>query len=73
MGCVYHLPFGNGIADDYFSTRWFTSRFSEVTGREAAGVKEVAMEAEHLPEVRGLFTEFGSSLGAFPRPMAHKI
>ncbi len=68
MGCVYHLPFGNGIADDYFSTRWFTSRFVELTGREAAGVKEVAMEAEHLPEVRGLFTEFGTSLGAFLAP-----
>ncbi len=23
MGCVYHLPFGTGIADDYFSTRWY--------------------------------------------------
>jgi glucokinase len=68
MGCVYHLPFGNGIADDYFSTRWFTGRFREVTGREAAGVKEVAIEAEHLPEVRSLFTGFGTSLGAFLAP-----
>ena len=68
MGCVYHLPFGNGIADDYFSTRWFTTRFNELTGREAAGVKEVAMEAEHLPEVRSLFTVFGTSLGAFLAP-----
>jgi len=68
MGCVYHLPFGNGIADDYFSTRWFTSRFVEVTGREAAGVKEVAGEAERLPEVLDLFTEFGTSLGAFLAP-----
>jgi glucokinase len=68
MGCVYHLPFGTGIADDYFSTRWFTSRFHDVTGREAAGVKEVAMEAVHQPEVRVLFTEFGASLGAFLAP-----
>jgi glucokinase len=68
MGCVYHLPFGNGIADDYFSTRWFTSRFVELTGREATGVKEVAMEAERLPAVHDLFTEFGTSLGAFLAP-----
>ncbi|MRR18888.1 ROK family protein [bacterium] len=68
MGCVYHLPFGTGIADDYFSTRWFTSRFREVTGRDAAGVKEVAMEAVHLPEVRELFIEFGNSLGTFLAP-----
>jgi len=68
MGCVYHLPYGKGIADDYFSTRWFTSRFNEVTGREAEGVKEVAMEAERLPAVRDLFTEFGTGLGAFLAP-----
>jgi len=68
MGCVYHLPVGTGIADDYFSTRWFTKRFHDVTGREAAGVKEVAMEAVHQPEVRVLFTEFGASLGAFLAP-----
>jgi glucokinase len=23
LGCVYHLPYGDNIADDYFSTRWF--------------------------------------------------
>ncbi|MBM3419732.1 MAG: ROK family protein, partial [Bacteroidetes bacterium] len=23
LGCLYHLPFGNSIADAYFSTRWF--------------------------------------------------
>lgn len=73
MGCVYHLPVGTGIADDYFSTRWFTSRFREVTGREAPGVKEVAMEAELLPEVRSLFTEFGTGLGSFLSPWLMKF
>ena len=68
MGCVYHLPFGNGIADDYFSTRWFTSRFREVTGREAAGVREVAMMAGRAPEVTEIFSEFGNSLGGFLAP-----
>ena len=24
IGCVYHLPYKDGIADDYFSTRWFS-------------------------------------------------
>lgn len=68
MGCVYHLPVATGIADDYFSTRWFTARYREVTGMEATGVKEVATEAAHRPEVRVLFTEFGSGLGAFLAP-----
>lgn len=68
MGCVYHLPFGNGIADDYFSTRWFTVRYREVTGQEAAGVREVAMMAGRAPEVKEIFSEFGTGLGGFLAP-----
>ncbi len=41
-GCVYHLPYGGSIADDHFSTRWFVSRYKEVTGKDIAGVKEIA-------------------------------
>ena len=68
MGCVYHLPFGHGIADDYFSTRWFTSRYREVTGREADGVKEIAVMAGRAPEVKEIFGEFGTGLGGFLAP-----
>lgn len=68
MGCVYHLPFGNGIADDYFSTRWFTSRYREVTGRDAEGVREVAMMAGRAPEVLEIFNGFGEGLGSFLAP-----
>jgi len=68
MGCVYHLPFGNGIADDYFSTRWFTSRYLEVTGKEATGVREVAIMAGRAPEVLEIFNEFGTALGSFLAP-----
>ena len=68
MGCVYHLPFGTGIADDYFSTRWFTSRYREVTGHDAAGVREVAMMAGRAPEVKEIFDSFGAGLGSFLAP-----
>jgi len=68
MGCVYYLPVGDGIADDYFSTRWFTARFREITGKDVAGVKEVAEEAQRISEVRALFDEFGKSLGSFLSP-----
>ena len=68
MGCAYHLPFGNGIADDYFSTRWFTERYREVTGKEAEGVKEVAREAVSQAPVRDIFSEFGTNLGSFLAP-----
>jgi len=68
MGCVYHIPVGTGIADDYFSTRWFTGRYREVTGKDAEGVKEVALEAVSLLSVRNIFTEFGTNLGSFLAP-----
>jgi glucokinase len=68
MGCVYHLPFGKGIADDSFSTRWFTSRYNEVTGRSAEGVREIALKAKTEPPVKALFDEFGKNLGSFLTP-----
>ena len=73
MGCVYHLPFGTGIADDYFSTRWFTSRYAEVTGKVAEGVREVALEAEVNPAVKAIFGEFGRNLGRFLAPWLTKF
>lgn len=68
MGCVYHLPFGNGIADDSFSTRWFIARYKDVTGREARGVKDVADAARTTPAIQALFDEFGKNLGSFLSP-----
>lgn len=73
MGCVYYLPFGNGIADDYFSTRWFTSRYKEVTGIGADGVKDIALAAGSVPAVRDIFSEFGTNLGAFLAPWLQKF
>ena len=37
LGCVYHLPYGDNIADDYFSTRWFIGRYKKLTGRDGMG------------------------------------
>jgi glucokinase len=39
LGCVYHIPHKDGIADDYFSTRWFLGRYKTLTGKELKGVK----------------------------------
>ncbi len=73
MGCVYHLPFGTGIADDYFSTRWYTSRYKDVTGKVAEGVREVAEAAGRLPEVMAIFNEFGRNLGRLLAPWLTKF
>jgi glucokinase len=78
-GCVYHLPFGKGIADDHFSTRWFLARYKELTGEDIPGVKELAEMAEgyriqdpgfpqntnNLHPASRIFNEFGANMGAF--------
>lgn len=68
LGCVYHLPYGDNIADDYFSTRWFIGRYNKLTGRELSGVKEFADLAGKDKVVKDLFTEFGNNLGVFLAP-----
>jgi glucokinase len=68
IGCVYHLPYKEGIADDYFSTRWFLRQYKEITGREVSGVKELASLPDKDKTVRGLFTEFGEKSARFLAP-----
>jgi glucokinase len=68
LGCVYHLPYGDNIADDYFSTRWFIGRYKKLTGKELSGVKEFAELAGTDKAVKDLFKEFGTNLGIFLAP-----
>lgn len=68
IGCVYHLPYRDGIADDYFSTRGLLGRYKKASGKDLPGVKELAqlyMTDEHVPE---LFRDFGENLGIFLAP-----
>jgi predicted NBD/HSP70 family sugar kinase len=68
LGCIYHLPYRDGIADDYFSTRWFTGRYKEETGKELKGVRDLADLAATDKFVSGLFTDFGTRLAQFLAP-----
>jgi glucokinase len=68
IGCVYHIPYLDGIADDYFSTRWFVKRYHEETGRELKGVKELSDLAGKDKIVDTLFTGFGKDLAVFLAP-----
>lgn len=62
-GYLYNLPFKNGIADEYFSTRWFVKRYFELTGNHIANVKElVAIDTQMADR---LMQEFGDNLGLF--------
>jgi glucokinase len=68
LGCIYHLPYKDGIADDYFSTRGLLSRYKKLSGKELSGVKELAQLALTDNDVADLFTDFGNSAGLFLAP-----
>jgi glucokinase len=68
IGCVYHLPYRDGIADDYFSTRGLLGRYMKVTGKELNGVKELAALSSTEQAVIELFTDFGDNLALFLAP-----
>lgn len=73
LGCIYHLPYKDGIADDYFSTRGLLGRYKNLTGKELSGVKEVAALAASDRIVSDLFTDFGDKLGLFLAPWLKKF
>lgn len=72
-GYVYHIPYREGIADDYFSTRWLVSEFQLRTGLVCRGVKEIYEKCSVLPEANGLMQEFGHDLGKFLLPLLNKF
>jgi glucokinase len=73
LGCVYHLPYRDGIADDYFTTRWFLSQYKKATGKELSGVKELAELAATDKAVNDLFYDFGNRLGIFLTPFLNRF
>lgn len=64
-GFLYHIPFKESIADEYFSTRWFIQQYQKQTGIELKGVKELVKLAESDLTAKNLFNDFGKNLGNF--------
>jgi glucokinase len=73
MGYVYNIPYKKGIADDYFSTRWFIKSYKEKSGVSCKGVKEIAEKANSDRIAKTLFDDFGNSLGIFLAPFLNKF
>ncbi|MDF9796480.1 glucokinase [Catalinimonas alkaloidigena] len=63
---LWDKPYKNGIADEYFSTRWFVKRYQELSGELVKGVKEIADLKN--PISQSLFEEFGQNLSDFLTP-----
>lgn len=68
-GYVYNIPYENGIADDYFSTRWFIAEFKKRTGIQCDGVREIVDNKSEAVKVKQLFHEFGNNIGNFLVPL----
>tara|TARA_R110002050_G_scaffold274106_2_gene418385 strand:+ start:20298 stop:21233 length:936 start_codon:yes stop_codon:yes gene_type:complete len=68
-GYVYHIPYESGIADDYFSTRWFVGEYKNRTGKTFKGVKEIADLVETDEAAKTLFDDFGANLANFMVPV----
>ena len=62
-GCLWHVPFKEGIADDYFSTRWLVAAYEAKKGIRLEGAQPLAALAEKDPEVQIIFKKFGVNLG----------
>ncbi|MCE5345885.1 MAG: ROK family protein [Bacteroidales bacterium] len=73
LGCIYHLPYKDGIADDYFSTRGLLGRYKNLTGKELSGVKEMSALAFSDKIIMDLFVDFGDNLGLFLAPWLKKF
>ena len=71
-GYLYNIPFKNGIADDYFSTRWFINKWN-ATGREnIANVEDITQLAQtNDQDAIGLFKEFAINFIEFITPFIY--
>lgn len=67
-GELYHLPFGDDIADTHFSTQWFQRRYNELTGDEIQGVKDL-VKLKNIDQIKNqIFNEFAENLILFLAP-----
>lgn len=62
---MWNIPYQNGIAEEYISSRWFTNRYKAITGNEIANVKAIVDLGDHHPIVNQLFAEFSEHLAFF--------
>ncbi len=67
-GMLYDQPFEGGIADEAFSSRWFTREYARMTGKSVAGVRELAERAAEDPNIGSIFNSFGGRLASFLAP-----
>lgn len=61
----WKIPFKEGIAEDYISTRWFIKRYFELSGKVIKDVKDLVENHHTEPEFKAIFEEFSLNLASF--------
>lgn len=61
----WKMPFLDGIAEDYISTRWFVARFKELTGNDLVDVRDLVEHHQNNPAFTEIFDEFSKNLALF--------
>lgn len=72
-GCLWHLPYKDSIADDYFSTKWFLQEYEKQTGERVDGVKTLLDRAGMDAAAKGLFIQLGRNLAECLTPWLKKF
>jgi len=70
---LWCIPFSDGIAEEYISTRWFLKRYHELTGLNISNVKELAELYDESPIVQQMFDEFAGNLAEFLHYFLQKV
>ena len=71
-GCLWHIPYRESIADDYFSSRGLMAAYHKQGGRGAQTVRELAEAVHTDPIARQVLLHFGHDLGTFLLPWVKK-
>jgi glucokinase len=58
------IPFKDSIAEEYISTRWFSNRYKELTGKDIKNVESL-LDSEDQDIKDQIFGEFGENLAIF--------
>lgn len=62
---LWCMPFKDGIAEDYISTKWFEATYFNLTGKQVQGVKALALQHDNDILVQSLFQQFAENLADF--------
>jgi len=68
-GYLYNIPFKDGIADDFFSTRWFVNQWETLNRGSIISVETIAgLAAKNDADALKIFDSFADNFAAFIQP-----